>query len=67
MEYLLKKYNHRTEIKNIEEIRFIKDVLLEHLGYLPVFYFLNVIYGTQEYPGPYLEILIKHYYYYITW
>ena len=50
------KYNHRSKIKDITEIRFIKDVLLDHLGYLPVFYFLNVIYGTKEYPGPYPEI-----------
>jgi hypothetical protein len=53
--FIKKKYNHKTELKNIKEIRFV-NVLLEHLGYLPVFYFLNIIYGTQEYPGPYLEI-----------
>src|SRR5215216_3281326 len=53
---LTKKYNHRTVLKEIKEIRFIKDVLKDHLGYLPVFYFLNVLYGTIEYPGPHLEI-----------
>jgi hypothetical protein len=34
---LPKKYNHRTNLK------FIKDVLKDHLGYIPVFYFLKCI------------------------
>ena len=52
------KYNHRTEIKDIKNnnIKIIKDVLLNQLGYIPVFYFLNCIYGTSEYPGLYKEI-----------
>ena len=48
-----KKYNHRTTLKYMKDIKFIKDVLLNQLGYIPVFYFLNISYGTQEYPGPY--------------
>jgi hypothetical protein len=47
--------DHRSELKDVKFIRFIKDVLLEQLGYIPVFYFLNVIYGSIEYPGPYRE------------
>lgn len=54
--YILHKFNHRSELKDVKFIRFIKDVLLEQLGYIPVFYFLNVIYGSIEYPGPYREI-----------
>ncbi|CAO3627615.1 unnamed protein product [Mucor hiemalis] len=50
------KYNHRTEIKDIKKIKFIKTILLKELGYIPVFYFLTVLYGTIEYPGPYKEI-----------
>jgi hypothetical protein len=54
--YILHKFNHRSELKDVKFIKFIKDVLLEQLGYIPVFYFLNVIYGSIEYPGPYREI-----------
>jgi hypothetical protein len=54
--YILHKFNHRSELKDVKFIRFIKDVLLEQLGYIPVFYFLNIIYGSVEYPGPYREI-----------
>lgn len=50
------KFNHRTEIKDIKKISFIKNVLLKELGYIPVFYFLTVLYGNIEYPGPYKEI-----------
>ena len=54
--YILHKFNHRSELKDVKFIRLIKDVLLEQLGYIAVFYFLNVIYGSIEYPGPYREI-----------
>ena len=54
--YISHKFNHRSELKDVKFIRLIKDVLLEQLGYIAVFYFLNVIYGSIEYPGPYREI-----------
>ena len=56
--YIQNKFNHRTEIKNTKnnKIDIIKDILLNQLGYIPVFYFLNVLYGNKEYPGPYKEI-----------
>lgn len=51
------KFNHRTELKDIKtDITIIKDILLKQLGYIPVFYFLTVLYGNIEYPGPYHEI-----------
>lgn len=55
---ILNKYNHRSELKEIKNgnIKIAKNVLLETLGYIPVFYFLNVLYGTKEYAGPYKEI-----------
>ncbi|KAI8056338.1 hypothetical protein BDF21DRAFT_467898 [Thamnidium elegans] len=34
----------------------VKDVLLNTLGYITVFYFLNELYGVQEYPTLYREI-----------
>lgn len=48
--------DHRPELKDVKFIRFIKDVLLEQLDYIQVFYFLNVIYGSIEYSGSYREI-----------
>jgi hypothetical protein len=51
------KFNHRTELKNIKtDISIIKDILLKQLGYIPVFYFLSVLYSNIEYPGPYHEL-----------
>jgi hypothetical protein len=55
---VLNKYNHRTELKEVKNnnIKIVKEVLLNTLGYIPVFYFLNELYGVQEYPAPYKEI-----------
>lgn len=51
------KFNHRTEIKSTKvNMRAVKDILFKILGYIPVFYFLVVLYGNGEYPGPYGEI-----------
>ena len=50
------KYKHRTEIKNVKEIRQIKNELLNKLGYISVFFFITVLYTNKEYPAPYLEI-----------
>ncbi|KAI7889660.1 uncharacterized protein EV154DRAFT_423527 [Mucor mucedo] len=37
-------------------MRKVKDILLNILGYIPVFYFLVVLYGNGEYAGPYGEV-----------
>lgn len=37
-------------------LRVIKDILLRQLGYIPVFYFLVVLYRSGEYPGLYHKI-----------
>lgn len=50
------KYKHRTEVKHINEIEFIKQTLFEKLGYIAVFFFLNVLYASVEYPSPYFEL-----------
>jgi len=52
------KINHRSVIKDLRNnsIRFIKNFLLETLGYTAVFYFIVILYGNKEYPGPYYEI-----------
>ncbi|KAF9895535.1 hypothetical protein BX616_009467, partial [Lobosporangium transversale] len=44
---------HRTEIKDIQDIRKIKDFVQNKLGIIPVYFFLAVIFGTRPYPGPY--------------
>jgi hypothetical protein len=56
--FIHNRFNHRTEIKEIKNnnMKYIKDTLLNQLGYIPVFYFLTVLYGNKEYPGPYKEI-----------
>ena len=55
---ILNKYNHRTKLEDIENnnMQAVKDVLLNTLGYIAVFYFLNELYGNQEYPAPYKKI-----------
>lgn len=50
------KYNHRTTIKEVNNIEEVKNELFRKLGYIPIFFFLVVLFGTQEYPGPYLEV-----------
>jgi hypothetical protein len=50
------EYKHRTELKNIKEIREIKKELLDKLGYTAVFFFLTKLYTHKEYPAPYFEI-----------
>jgi len=50
------KYKHRSDVKHISEIGYIKKTLFEKLGYIAVFFFLNVLYANIEYPSPYYEI-----------
>jgi hypothetical protein len=42
------KYKHRTELKNVKNINDIKTELVEKLGYIPVFFFLTVLYTHRE-------------------
>ena len=44
---------HRTEIKTINDIEHVKETVLQRLGYIPVFFFLTVLFALQDYPGPY--------------
>lgn len=50
------KYNHRTENKDIEDIKTIKEELKNKLGFTTVFFFLQILYTNREYPGPHREI-----------
>lgn len=47
------KMNHRSETKGIVGIEIVKNYVLEHLGYMPVYFFLTVLFSKREYPGPY--------------
>ncbi|KAI9468860.1 MAG: hypothetical protein EXX96DRAFT_376647 [Benjaminiella poitrasii] len=44
---------HRTDTKEVKDIQHVKSHVLEHLGYIPVFFFLVKLFGKDEYPGPY--------------
>lgn len=44
---------HRTGIKEVKDIGYLKSFVLERLGYIPVFFFLVELFGKEEYPGPY--------------
>jgi hypothetical protein len=47
------KMNHRSEIKNIPNIEIARNYVLEHLGVIPVFFFLTVLFSRKDFPGPY--------------
>ncbi|ORX70682.1 hypothetical protein DL89DRAFT_256869 [Linderina pennispora] len=47
---------HRSEVREVREIKLIKDTLLKHLGMIPVFFFMNVLFGCTHYPCPYRSI-----------
>jgi hypothetical protein len=50
-------FNHRTELKQTKfDMWVVKDILFRQLGYIPVFYFLTILYSNIEYPGPYFEL-----------
>lgn len=53
---MLNKYKHHTELKNIKFIREIKNDILEKLGFIPVLFFLRVLYANEEYPRPYIKV-----------
>src|ERR1700730_4331219 len=44
---------HQTEMKTVNDIEHVKDTVLQQLGYIPVFFFLTVLFAIQDYPGPY--------------
>ncbi|KAG0162326.1 hypothetical protein DFQ28_001496 [Apophysomyces sp. BC1034] len=47
---------HRTSLKDIPSIGMVKEKVLQRLGVLPVFFFLVVLFGTQDYSGPYRNV-----------
>jgi len=51
-----KEKHHRSEIKEVNEIEIIRNYVLEHLGYIPVYFFLSVLFSNKDYPGPYRGI-----------
>ncbi|KAG2214742.1 hypothetical protein INT45_013602 [Circinella minor] len=42
----ISKYKHRTEIKNVNNIDKVKEILINKLGYIPVFFFLVMIFNN---------------------
>jgi hypothetical protein len=48
-----KEKRHRTEIKDIPGIENVKSHVFQHLGYIPVFFFLSILFGNKDFPGPY--------------
>ncbi|KAG2216300.1 hypothetical protein INT45_012478 [Circinella minor] len=55
---LISTLQNRCESENKGDVKVdtMFYILLKQLGYIPVFYFLNNLYGNKEYPGPYKEI-----------
>lgn len=47
---------HRTEIKIVSEIDHVKQVVLEKLGPIPVFFFFLVLFPFKHHPGPYRNV-----------
>ena len=47
---------HRTSTKEIPSIGMVKELVLQRLGIIPVFFFLVVLFGTQDYSGPYSNV-----------
>ena len=47
---------HRSDTKPVNKISHIKDIVLQRLGIIPVFFFLVVVFATQDYPGPYRNV-----------
>lgn len=48
--------HHRTEIAPVIDIDSVKRFVLDRLGFIPVFFFLTVIFGTRAYSGPYRNV-----------
>lgn len=47
---------HRTSTKEISAIQMAKEKVLQSLGFIPVFFFLVVLFGAQDYSGPYNNV-----------
>src|SRR3979490_486071 len=47
---------HRTDKKDICDMKHIKEVVVNRLGIIPVFFFLIVLYPFKHYPGLYRNV-----------
>ena len=45
--------HHRSEIKDIAGIETIRNYVVERLGYIPVYFFLSILFSNKDHPGPY--------------
>jgi len=54
-----KHFYHRTQMTSIEKIEDVKTRLMDTLGALPVFYFLNIHRDPEEFPGEYNNLESK--------
>ncbi|KAF9972728.1 hypothetical protein BGZ73_004064 [Actinomortierella ambigua] len=50
------KNKHRTELKDVKSIDYVKRVLWKRLGIIPVYFFLVLIWSQWDYPGPYRTV-----------
>ncbi|KAF9962879.1 hypothetical protein BGZ73_002506, partial [Actinomortierella ambigua] len=50
------KAHHRSEIKPMKNMDHLRRVVLRRLGYIPVFFFLVMLWPLCEYPGPYSSV-----------
>lgn len=59
---------HRTELKSIERVQEMKDLLMRRLGAISVFFFLATIWPKYYFPGSYkaLEKGIAFLYYFVS-
>ena len=59
---------HRMELKPINRVQEMKDLLLRRLGPIAIFFFLSTIWSLHYFPGPYkaLEKGIAFLYYFVS-
>ena len=59
---------HRSEMKPINHVQKMKELLMRRLGAIPVFFFLSVIWAKFYFPGPYraLDKGIAFLYYFVA-
>jgi hypothetical protein len=47
---------HRTIIKEVNDIKHVKELVYDRLGTIPVFFFLVELFGVKDYSGPYRNV-----------
>ena len=47
---------HCTEVKSIQSIEYVKDIVFQKIGVIPVFSFLLQLFSIHDYSGPYRNV-----------